>query len=152
MSKVMRAPGCVSQEKPWFAYCPDNGFEFFKTKAEAEESAELLIESWLDDTWADEVEHVFVGQAVMISTQVDRKDRPEDLDEEDCDGEGEYWPMDAEFKCNYKLMPVGDSAPDLLDALKDIVSSCEIIGLQPELEQEIRNAKASIAKAEGGAS
>ena len=100
----------ASKEKPWFAYCPDNGFEFFATRAEAEEAAQPLIEAWLDYEWGEEVEGVFVGRAFMVSTQVDRKDRPDDLDEEDCDGEGEYWPNDIAYMCNYKLMPVGDAA------------------------------------------
>lgn len=34
-----------------------------------------------------------------------------ELDEEGCDGEGEYWDSEWEYKCNYKLAPVAAPKP-----------------------------------------
>ncbi|WP_201786189.1 dATP/dGTP pyrophosphohydrolase domain-containing protein [Vreelandella aquamarina] len=104
----------VTDNKPWFAYCPDQGLMAFGTEAEAVEQAADFIDSWLDgDTgWDEQVDQVFVGRATQISSQVDRVDRPDEsqLDEDDCDSEGFHW-GDYEYVCNYKVQPVvSDSA------------------------------------------
>ena len=89
--EIHQAASC---EKPWFAYCPDAGIEFFETKTE------------------------------------------------------------AEVKCNYRLMPVGDAAPDLLQVLKDIEAMLNA-GLDASIVMDenspMRDAmRDAIAKAEGG--
>jgi hypothetical protein len=92
-----------SPDKPWFAHCPDNGFEFFATEGEALEAGAEFIQSWLDDGWAEEVRDVFVGKAIHVSTQCDRVDRPDNLDEDGIDDEGRYWDPDWDYVCNYRL-------------------------------------------------
>ncbi len=100
----------LKKERPWFAYCPENGFAFFATRAEAEDCAEDFIEGWKDtnDEWGEEVEGVFFGRLDSIATAVDKQKRPDELDEEGCDGEGVYWHPDFDFMCNYKLIPIDD--------------------------------------------
>lgn len=104
------SPWSVTDEKPWFAYCPGNGIVAFKTEAEATAQAEEFIDDWLDpDTgWDELVDQVFVGRAIQISSQVDRADRPDEseIDEDGCDEDGHYWGGDYEYFCNYKLQPV----------------------------------------------
>jgi len=103
----------VTDDKPWFAYCPDQGLMAFGTEAEAVEQATDFIDSWLDgDTgWDEQVGQVFVGRATQISSQVDRVDRPDEgqLDEDGCDPEGYHW-GDFEYVCNYKVQPVVSDA------------------------------------------
>lgn len=104
------SPWKVTAQKPWLAYCPDNGIVAFETEEEATAQAEEFIEAWLDaDTgWDELVDQVFVGRAIQISSQVDRVDRPDDseIDEDGSDEDGHYWGGDYEYFCNYKLLPV----------------------------------------------
>ncbi len=104
------SPWSVTDEKPWFAYCPDNGVMAFETEEKAKAQAEEFIEAWLDaDTgWDELVDQVFVGRAIHISGQVDRVDRPDEreIDEDGCDEDGHYWGGDYEYFCNYQLLPV----------------------------------------------
>lgn len=106
-------PWYVTDDKPWFAYCPDNGLMAFATEAEAMSQAEEFIDAWLDhDTgWDELVDQVFVGRATQISSQADRVDRPDEsqLDEDGCDPEGYHW-GDFEYVCNYKVKPVVSDA------------------------------------------
>lgn len=92
----------------WMTYCPEQGAEFHKTRQEAEARAATLIKEWFCDGWGEDVDKVLVAQVVARSTQCDRIERPplDELDENGCDGSGEYWEADWEYKCNYKLMPV----------------------------------------------
>ena len=106
-------PWYVTEDKPWFAYCPDNGLMAFGTEAEAMSQAEEFIDAWLDgDTgWDELVDQVFVGRATQISSQVNRVDRPEEseLDEDGLDAEGRHW-GDYEYFCNYQLQAVVSDA------------------------------------------
>ena len=49
---------------------------------------------------------VVAGVVTHSAQETDREDRPSELDEEGCDGDGIYWDPDCEYRCNYKLMPV----------------------------------------------
>lgn len=46
----------------WFTYDSDEGFETYASEAEAVHAGQSLIEGWLADGWAEEVEDVRVGQ------------------------------------------------------------------------------------------
>lgn len=97
-----------SPGKPWFSYCPENGFTFHSSRSEALVHAHNDIDGWLDDYWHEEVEHICVGLLTHVATQVDLRKRPaETLDENGCDATGDYWDPDWEFKCGYKPLPVG---------------------------------------------
>lgn len=82
-----------------------NGFETFTTKEECEKNADDAIQYYLHDGWDEEVVNVVTGIITHQATQTDREERPNELDEEECDGEGQYW-GDFEYRCNYKLKPV----------------------------------------------
>ena len=107
-------PWYVTDDKPWFAYCPDQGLMAFGTEAEAIEQAADCIDDWLDGDsgWDEQVGQVFVGRATQISTQVDRVDRPDEseIDEDGCDEDGNHWGGDYEYFCNYKVQPVVSDA------------------------------------------
>lgn len=109
-------PWYVTDDKPWFAYCPEQGLMACGTEAEAIERATDMIDNWLDGDagWDEQVDQVFVGRATQISGQVDRVDRPDEsqLDEDGCDPEGYYW-GDYEYVCNYKVQPVISDAAKL---------------------------------------
>lgn len=100
-SKSYPAPGYT-----YFFYHPEgDGLTFYRTAEERDAAAADRIRDYLDDTWSDEVMGVFAGTVTHVAAEVDRADRPADLDAEGCDGEGEYWPDDCDYKCNYALRP-----------------------------------------------
>ena len=102
------------KEKPYFVLNPEgDGITYFETIEERDKFAEKCIRGYLGDTWDEEVVNVVAGVITHSAQEVDRQDRPTELDEEDCDEEGNYW-ADYEYKCNFKMLPV-----DSGEALKD---------------------------------
>ena len=91
----------------YFVYDPENGFETFATKEECEKEANELIRNYLQDAWDEACENVVSGTITHKTTQIDREERPDKLDEEGCDEGGQYW-GDVEYRCDYKLKPVTD--------------------------------------------
>lgn len=87
---------------------PDgDGIAYFETIEERDKYAADCIQQYLNDAWSKEVTSVVAGVVTHSVQEIDRKDRPENLDEEGCDGEGIYWDSGCEYICNYKLLPVG---------------------------------------------
>ena len=85
----------------------DYGTEFFRTKEAAEVAAKTAIEKYLDgDGWSEDVDRVYVGEVLSISTQCDVQYPAGELDEEGCDESGDYF-GDHEYLCNYKLKSLG---------------------------------------------
>jgi hypothetical protein len=110
-SKV--APHCdygyitPAKGNPWFSYDPQSdGMVFFETEKEARADAQRCVDLSLDEFWSEDVDRICYGRVTHAATQVDRIDRPESLDEDGHDEDGEYWPSDCEFKCNYELLPL----------------------------------------------
>ena len=92
---------------PWFSYDPQSdGMLFFETEQEAKANAQQSVDLSLDEFWSEDVDRICYGRVTHAATQVNRSDRPESLDEEGYDEDGEYWPADCEFKCNYELLPI----------------------------------------------
>lgn len=79
---------------------------FFETEEEARAVAQKSVDLSLDEFWSEDVDRICYGRVTHAATQVNRSDRPESLDEEGYDEDGEYWPADCEFKCNYELLPL----------------------------------------------
>ncbi|MFT0721970.1 hypothetical protein ACDX36_26170 [Pseudomonas aeruginosa] len=97
-----------SAEFRYFTFDP-NGAEFiyYRSADERDADSQNIIAHYLDDGWDEEVEQIIAGEISHTCEQTDARHRPddEDLDDEDCDGEGTYW---GEFDtiCNYELAPV----------------------------------------------
>ena len=95
--------------RPYFYHDPEgDGFMYFATSQERDKAADEAIKNYLDDGWAEEVVYVMAGKVTHRATQTDLVKRPpdEELDEDNCDGEGRYWDADWDAVCNYKLLPV----------------------------------------------
>lgn len=93
----------------FFVYCPNSGFETFSSTEERDAHAEECVQGYLDDGWSEEVTQVCAGIITHEATQVDRVDRPDDIDQNSCDGLGAYWADEWDHKCNYKLLPIGST-------------------------------------------
>lgn len=103
----------ASQVKMFAFYDPNAGLEFYETIEEARKEAEAALDSYrevaITDGWEEpDVAEVCILQVVERSTQVDRVDRPDDVDEEGySESLDEYWCGDFEYRCNFALRPVG---------------------------------------------
>ena len=53
------------------------------------------------------------------------------------------------LRANSKDLHVMAAAPEMLEALDDLRTSCNALGLQSKLDQELHNAVAALAKATG---
>jgi hypothetical protein len=96
---------------PYWLFDPCwEGMMFFRTEADRDAAAEEAIAGHLDEHWSEEIEHVCCGVVTHFAQCLDKTERPEDLDEENCDGEGSYWPDDMGWRGNYKMEPLTPNA------------------------------------------
>lgn len=102
-----------SAEYRYWLYDPEgDGMVYFRSAAERDKRASAVIESYLDEEWAEEVELVAAGELTHFAQLIDRQLRPadEDLDEDMCDGEGTSWPEGMAWRGNYTLAPLNASS------------------------------------------
>ena len=103
----------------FFLYDPEgNGFEYFKYKHLRDERADIAIQEYLQDGWNEEVENIVVGEVTGQSKMVDVCVKPDELDDEGMDEGGEYWNSEFDYRCDYKIKPIGFSC-DSVKLLKD---------------------------------
>lgn len=96
----------ATSEFRFFIFDPEgDGFCYFKSKEDRDAAASGVIQGYLDDGWSEEVERVVAGEVTHTCQQTNVEHRPSEdqIDEEGCDGEGNYW-GDYEYRCNYELV------------------------------------------------
>lgn len=102
-------------EYRFFLFDPEwEGLMFFRSEAERDAAAKEAINAYkdVDNGWSEEVERLLMGEATHVCTQTNVVKRPpaEELDEEGCGGEdGEYWGPDIELRCDYEMLPIGNT-------------------------------------------
>ncbi len=101
--------------KNYFVHDDDAGFETFETEhAMFKRAGELIAERLGDDGWEDEVDSIVCGKITHSTKMCDiRKREDQNLDEGNCDEEGEYW-ADHDYFCNYKMFPVQEEVKALV--------------------------------------
>jgi len=99
--------------KKFFAYHPDEGIiGYFQTIEEALDELNSIIEDEKDigEGWRseDEMAQFFVGQKTHIATMKNLRIRPEqnELDENNCDKNGEDWSHGFDEMCDYIAEPI----------------------------------------------
>jgi hypothetical protein len=98
-----------SPDRPYFVHDSEgDGFYYYATEDERDNYAKECIQGYLDDGWSEGVESVIAGKITHHATQVDREDRPENIDQDGVAEDGSYWDPDCDFKCNYSLLPINE--------------------------------------------
>ena len=91
----------------WLYDAEGDGMVYFRDQDSRDKAGAIAIERHLcEDGWSDEVEYVSAGETTHYAQVLLKKLRPDDLDEESCDGSGTYWPDDTEWRGNYTLSPM----------------------------------------------
>lgn len=101
-------------EYRFFLFDPEwDGMMFFRSEEERDAAAKEAINAYNDvyNGWSEEVERLLMGEVTRVCTQTNVVERPsdEELDEEGCDGEGTYWDPDIELRCDYEMLPIGNT-------------------------------------------
>ncbi len=108
--------------------CPYNGLTFYATTEERDIEAKDVIEEHLQEgEWSEDVGDVFAFIVTHKAAQVDVKHPDGELDEDRCDENGDHWPSDVDFVCNYALKSL---APDLPQAGPEIPLALHVPGLE----------------------
>lgn len=104
-------------EAPYFVLDPEgDGITYFETIEERDSFAQDRIDQARDtDGWMEEVEYIIAGVVTHRATQTERQDRPDDLDENSADSNGDYWDPDEICRCNYKLLPLSENDQCTID-------------------------------------
>lgn len=95
---------------PFWLYDPEgDGLTFYRTGADRDKAASDAIALYLDthDGWNEDVERVSGGLVTHHAIQVDREEKPANLDDDNCDENGDHWPEGFDYKCDYKFNPLG---------------------------------------------
>jgi hypothetical protein len=96
-----------SAEFRFFIYDPEgHGFLYFRTAEDRDTAAPDVIRDYCDDGWSEEVESVIAGEITHTCQKTNVEQRPEVVDEEGYDGEGNYWAEEWDFKCDYALVGI----------------------------------------------
>lgn len=100
-----------SQEFRFFLYDPE-GFDFlyFRSPEDRNKAAEEVISAYLDDAWSEEVEQVIAGEITHTCEKINIVQRPDEVDDDGIDGEGDFWAEEWDYKCDYGLIPVAGAA------------------------------------------
>lgn len=83
---------------------------YFKDSVVRDEAASHIIESYLNEGWHEGVEQIICGELTHTCEKVDVIVRPAEgeIDEDGYDCEGNYWGEEFDYKCNYKMVNIGD--------------------------------------------
>ena len=97
----------------FFLYDPaGDGFQVFPTAELRDDAAKAAIENCLvDGAWMGEVFEISVGEITGRAVKTNMVKRPESLDENGEDEEGEVWDSDMYEKHNVEIMPTNRPAP-----------------------------------------
>jgi hypothetical protein len=92
----------------YWLYDPSgDGMMYFKTKEDRDLAAEFAIDGYRDDgEWDEDIEGMSYGIVTHAAQCIDKKMRPEKLNEDCRDAEGVYWPENIEWFGNYTMEPL----------------------------------------------
>lgn len=126
-----------TSEYRFFLFDPEwEGLMFFRSEAERDAAAKEAINAYkdVDNGWSEEVERLLMGEATHVCTKANVVERPsdEELDEEGCDGEGTYWDPAIELRCDYEMLPIGNTP--LVKAQKRLEWAAEVRRLRSEID------------------
>lgn len=95
-----------------FIYDPDGaGFLYFRSAEDRDQASHNVILAYLDDGWSEDVESVVAGEITQTCQKVNVTPRPEVINEDGEDENGEYWAEEWDCKCEYALVSLQAAAP-----------------------------------------
>lgn len=109
--------------KKYFSYDPNgDGFVLHDTaeaaRAEAAAGLDAARLNAMTNGWGEEDEDICWGEIHQAATRVDEQYRPDDLDEDGCDADGDYWgdpDVDVKFDLQLRDIPKPTAIGDDLD-------------------------------------
>ncbi|QLI49445.1 hypothetical protein vBPaeMUSP18_03 [Pseudomonas phage vB_PaeM_USP_18] len=102
-----------SAEFRYFIFDPEQGeFVYFRTAEDRDQSADGIIQSYLDDGWDEAVENIVAGEVTHTCDKVNVQERPpeDEIDGEGYDQDGNYWAEEWSYRCGYELIAVAPEA------------------------------------------
>lgn len=92
----------------FWLYDPEGeGMTYYRTAEDRDKAAALAIDACRgdgDEGWyEDGLEGIAAGEVTHVARVTNKKMRPAELDDEQCDGEGTYW-GDFEWMGNYTMV------------------------------------------------
>jgi len=99
----------IEKVKYW-VYNPINSeYLFYDNANDRDIEAALILKDCFDyDEWTSDVEDLKCGISMIThrAIQVNREDRPDNVNEDGYDENDYCWPDDCEFKCDYEIKEV----------------------------------------------
>jgi len=101
--------GAPSADRRFWLYDPEgDGMTYYRTREARDADAAEAIKGYnlINEGWMEEVEFVAAGELTHFAQCLDKKHRPETLDEEGLDEDGTWWDADWEWMGNYAMEPL----------------------------------------------
>lgn len=129
----------ASEEFRFFIYDPEGwGFKYYRTPEDRDAARGTIIQAYLDDGWDEGVEGVVAGEVTHICHKTEVEKRPDQVDEDGLDADGNYWAEEWDEKCNYDLIPLGTPAPQAwLDVQAERIRQVKAEGWTPEHDDTV---------------
>lgn len=105
----------------FFLYDIGDGFQTFSTVALRDAAAKTAIAKYqTGDGWMEDVLDIKVGVITGVAAKANVERRPDKLDKNGEDENGNCWPPYVQEKCDVEIQPVGFSPDwDLLEATQE---------------------------------
>ena len=103
-----------SADRPYWLYDPEgDGMVYYRTQDVRDAAARAAILRYVTDGdgWEEDVEFVAAGMLTHFAQCLDKEHRPDELDDDGCDGDGMYWAEDVEWRGDYTLEPAVRDEP-----------------------------------------
>jgi hypothetical protein len=94
----------------FFIYDPQGwGFVYYASAEARAAAKDGIIQSYLVDGWDEDVQQIIAGEVTRACEKINVEHRPEQVDEEGNDEQGNYWAEEWSYKCDYDLLPLGQA-------------------------------------------
>jgi hypothetical protein len=126
-------------EHPYFIFDGQGDqFMYFKTESERDNHAKTVISAYMNDGWDEEVTEVVAGKLTHTTIMTNKVDRPDSIDEDDYDQDGQYWDPDWSYRCNYELLKLGVDSTTPDSSRLDLCDDSDCVGCD-SMEAELIN-------------
>ena len=111
MLNILKTKKDPDAEHPYFVYdSQGDGFMYFQSESCRDDHARDVISSYMNDGWDEEVVNIVAGKLTHTTLMTKKVDRPDAIDEDGWDQDGQYWDDDWSYRCDYELLKLSQKA------------------------------------------
>ena len=132
MPSVIKPQHQPSAEYPFFVFDSlGDGFMYFSSESNRDDHAKFVISGYMNDGWDEEVANVVAGELTHTALMTNKVERPDTIDEEDYDQDGQYWDPGWAYRCDYELLKLQSGITNDDQAREGMCDDLNCVGCDP---------------------